>query len=436
VIGYNPRMRRWRAAVVGGAVVLGTTAGCTSLLGDFQMGGPALDAGPDVAPDTSVPDTSAPDTSTPDASPPDTGVDTGPSCGVTGGVCCTQGAACQDSNAQCCSSQCIRTDNDPKNCGACSHSCQGGLCSGSSCGATLVGTVPGNDPGPILVSNQVVYWTNVHTPSSAAYFMDTSQTSPQPITIVQGADSQSYLTDIAFVQNEVYIADFGDILVYHGLLGSTSPSKYTSVIDRPKAIEYDPAAQQIAWVAGSSPRQAHVDFTSQSSLSTQQEAAADLAIADPYVYWADSANHNVRVGEMGQQSVADFSPAGSTNDYMVDVATDGSSVIWAVSNNGGTIYACPVGPSCATPVKLVAGENLGQNLGNEAIDGPNAIWVATVNGHASVRRCALTGCSLTPATVAIATNNSSMPGGITADATFIYFTASDGTNLYVFRVAK
>jgi hypothetical protein len=143
-----------RGALVGLGFAVGLPAlGCTSILGDFNMGPGAgnaslRDSTPDVSSETGGNDAS--DSGRRDAASDSSPGDAPAEMGCAHTLCGTPPI-------------CVDTRTDPKNCGSCGHSCLGGSCSAGACGpVTMVSPTSGLAMNVVDVDTDgtVVVWAD------------------------------------------------------------------------------------------------------------------------------------------------------------------------------------------------------------------------------------------------------------------------------------
>jgi hypothetical protein len=95
-------------------------------------------------------------------------------------------------------------------------------------------------------------------------------------------------------------------------------------------------------------------------------------------------------------------------------------------NTNGAILKCPVGQTCTTANRIVAGQASPWSI---VADASYVYWSNYLGS--SILKCPLAGC---PATgpIPVATTNVGSPGRLAQDATFIYFGSGD----QILKVAK
>ncbi len=348
-----------RVLVVAGlafAVFAAAATGCTSLLGDFvPEAAPVPEGGEDsVAPDANE------DTATPDGAPPvDSSLDT--ATGATDSGADTSTPA--DADAGCasgltaCSSGCVNLQDAGASCGACGHGCNGGACTGGTCGPYTVVSPTGKVDRLVTDGHRVV-WADT----------------------VNGVVEQVAATGGATITLAPVSATYGSVGAELALAGGTVAFTYTGTPSIGFATVDMPDSGQVAYTGGlildalsMSPSAGHVFFFqrngTQGSLmacpvtghtigtcaSPNGGVVLDQTAADDSFMAYDVLGTGLFMDTISSNAQNQFSGFDAPS-----LAVDGTWVYWTQANDGGASYAInralesPAGSSPQTPIPSVA----------------------------------------------------------------------------------
>lgn len=419
-------------ALAGFSVAL---AACTSLLGDFSIGGgdDAGDASTDTTTEDVAPDV-APDVK-PDA-PKDTGPDA-PNCGTPGKACCG-GNTC--TVGACCGTTCIDTQGSGQNCGACGHDCLGGTCTAGACDAQLAGQYPGKSPGRIREHQTNLYWIDDDT-NNVGFALTCAKSSCTPSSLFS-TSGQAYdlALDSAFAN--VLVSD-GSLSLYECATSGCNNAATQITLVASNGLDGLSSRGDVFGSLDVQPRQFHVDGGVPIDLGNGNEGTNTI-VAPPgtsSVYW--NGFRRIRIGTAGiPDSGADYWVSGNNeNTFMLDA--DPGYVAWNGDDTNGTntIYACALGSTCATPTTLATQQSLDLHEGCLTLDPATDVvyWVGTDAGgnHVLVKSCsAKNGCNQTPRLVASVNGTAISAGAVVVDPNFVWFNFSSNGTSYMYRVAK
>jgi hypothetical protein len=168
------------------------------------------------------------------------------------------------------------------------------------------------------------------------------------------------------------------------------------------------------------------------------EGITDMVVTGTHVYWTRVFPNVIRVATPGQaNSAGDFA---TLNDQPFGVTASQTHVVWSTWNLGNSdIDVCAVGATCGSVTTLATNQHLGYRPASLLIDGSDVYWTSTEwNGtRGIVSRCPLAGCNQTPTIIArVFSTGQTRPGGIVADATFVYFLMDDDNGIKLYRLVK
>jgi hypothetical protein len=433
-------LRKW-GLVLGGAVASVTAlSACSSLLGDFTVGDDASspeagadvtvevgqDSTPDVAPDIVVKDSPAE-------------AETGPTCGTIGLQCC--GTSC--TTGACCAGTCVDTTNDAKNCGACGHDCLVTTCGQSQCAPQQLCKTADTRPGRVRLDSANAYFITVNSLNNGSLYSCSQQNFATPTTLFGGIQ---YGYDLVLDGNaHALVADGNAQKLYSCAVGGCSGTPSTVPLTASGNLSglATHNGKLIASI-GVQPYSLGFDGSSEVDLGNGNEGTNWVAAppGSQYVYWQNAANHTVRVGTDGTANGgSDF--WGMNNEAPTLIEAGSSYVAWVTSTNTGyNVWSCQVGSTCTSSNELGQNESVGSQAGALAVDDmtKNVYWIGPDSNasHILIRVCSGAGCSSKPATLASVptTQGKAVPGALTTNAGFVYFTMEDSGAVYLYRVAK
>jgi hypothetical protein len=414
-------------------------AGCTAILGDFDVGDAsgsdattdvtgdvASETGPDATPDVVV---DAPADAAAEA-------DAAPTCGELGLQCCANNVC---NKGECCSNKCVDTVNDVSNCGACNHTCgTGGQCQNKQCQPEKLGSIVDTRPGRVRVAGNTVFFVTVNgNHAGSAYSCDV--TGCTAFTTLFGNIYFGY--DMVVDATNIYVADSTAKIAVCAQSGCNKTPTFVSV---GTISQFDGLSIRSDLFASGDVQPHQFTTSGQNDINLGNGNEGTNTIEAPpntqYVYW--NGFDRIRVGVQGtSNSASDFWT--STTDSTFLLASNGNHLVWNADNNGAaTIYTCAIGSSCTNPVTLGTGLNLGYTEGTITISPKDVVyWVTTSNNNSSVEvwSCAAGGCSNNPTRIATVTTTQfkAVAGAIAADATsqFVYFTMEDSGTVSLYRLA-
>ena len=329
-----------------------------------------------------------------------------------------------------CRGACIDVRSDRRNCGACGHDCQGGLCSDGSCQPV---TLASNQYAPcsIAVNTGAVYWANLN---GRVMKCAKAGCNDQPTVLFSGLTNPLLTVD----DMNAYAAE------------SQNPSRVV----------------QCAIGGCTQPRQ----------LAISPSAVFGIAVDSSNVYFTEGGFRNPQGGTVAKCSISGcVHPTDVVTglDVPFGIAVDSTSIYVANSSSSGVrpgaLIKCSV-DGCASPTTLASGQTEPVGVAVESIerllDGhrwwnghgvrgrrlllaedarlrtepPYAIALDAVTvywidmgpqpppGLGTVMKCRKSGCS-TPVVIASGLTN---PCGIAVDSTSVYWTTDDA----VMKVAK
>ncbi len=313
----------------------------------------------------------------------------------------------------------------PEHCGACGHGCQGGQCTASICQAVALGATPGAYQTTVLNDN--VFFTSV-TNASAVYRWDATSG------VVQIASNQATPDGIAADEQLVYWTSLNGGAVRSAAHDGSNRTDVATNQAGPRGVALSNG--DIFWTNAGTNASGFVDgqlMVRPSGGAVTQLAGSlryprRLSVDGGYVYWADGGHPT----QQGVGGVKRIKTSGGSVETLVggvnvsDIALDATHVYWVDQDS---VRRLPrAGGSEET---LAAGLDIPNSL---EVDDVYAYF--TTVGEARIWRVTKSGG--TPA--ALSPPLAKGPGGLSADATAIYFGVQGETPNWngagLFRVAK
>jgi hypothetical protein len=304
-------------------------------------------------------------------------------CGM--GALCARGRCACPVNQVVCGSQCADTTLDPSNCGFCGHNCQGNACMTGLCQPNLIGQTESQNQriNDIARDATNVYWTWTSPPPTPGA-PPGGGVSLKPFaggnrlteTFLKGGDPRGTAVDI---QN-IYWVDYNFGSVSYAPLMNISQQYFflftPSVPDGgpppqgPIDVAVDAQSQNIYWVdflrgtVNALPLRS--GGSSPALLATGLSSPIAIALDASYVYWLDfgTTQGTGSVNRVRINPPNTVEPLATGQDQPKDLAVDATSVYWTSRTNSGSVSKVPIGGG---PVTVLA-----KNQG-----GPTAIVVDT-----------------------------------------------------------
>lgn len=436
-------MKRLALGVPAGLLVLGSLAACDSLLGDFtDSSGSVGGADSSVPPEDSSAATDARAETTP-------GNDAGAEA-TTGG----DGMAGGDGtttvpDASTDAPSCTFDGGDPLNCGACGHSCQGGLCVANQCQPFSM-SGPTTDPVTIAANETKVFWrlangTLMSEPVTGATSGTNFYVSGDANTYC-GSGASLGCANISLDPTTAYWPDLpsNGPIIQSQTVGGVSAfafgtlqshiNEYTYVVQDGTALfaaNYDEVVQ-----AGGCPTSGVDTMTIQprSNTSTTWTNGAfcwieRMAVDATNLYWTDRGPPN---GE-SQPGVFLAAKLGTTSTKIasasnpIGIAVYADTVYWTDNGTGG-VMRWPLGGQVSTLSSSLSPTEL-------AVDASGVYWI---DSGTTILHAPLIGTSVQPSTLA---HGQTSANSITTNSVSIFWTnAGTSGNSYddgaVMKLAK
>jgi hypothetical protein len=296
---------------------------------------------------------------------------------------CTSNADCAGGEI-CCGNLCRA--NDPANCGACGHGCQGGACSGQVCQPVTIATGQ-SLPYAIVVDANNVYWTNSGSAGSVMKCAIDDCANTTKVLASNVNDAVSITVDF----NNVYWTAYDGIFSCATAGCNGTPTKLCSAA----TCATGPNIGKIA-----------VDTTN--------------------VYWTVPYGSNGLVMKCATSGCGTSPTTLASGLIFPDgIAVDGANLYWTNQSANGSVMRCALSNCGGTQTALASGAAY---PGGITIDQTTVYWLtADTGGNGNLMKCAKGGCTGgAPTTLA-------GPGGdaVVVDAANAYW--NDGMEIY--RVA-
>lgn len=341
-----------------------------------------------------------------------------------------KGGACV-CNLTVCGGTCTDMTNDAKNCGACGHDCQGGVCSASVCQDITLASSQVSLSAAIATDGTDVFWGTADSVKRVPAGGGSTSVIASSLTSTTAANF------LVVDSTNVYWGNTngGTIWTCSKSAVSCTPTQVTSGLAGLASLTVD--GSNLYWgMTNYSTGKPLVQQCTKGSCSPTTLAnttgsvnsAPGIAVDGSNVYWPStdgSSTFYINVCTIGGCSLSPTTlissqPANS-------IAVDGSNVYWA----GGTIGQCDkTNPSkCNSSVKSLVS---GQNPTALAVDNTTVYWSIS-GGSGDIRSCKIGGCGGT------ATVKGSGPGstswGLAIDTNSIFWTNNGGSGS-VMQIAK
>jgi hypothetical protein len=328
-----------------------------------------------------------------------------------------------------CNGSCVDEDADSLNCGACGHSCLGGICLARVCQPVTLASGQ-DDPVGIAVDATSVYWTNNGTYADGGTPIDgTVMKVPRgggsTVTLASG---QSAPYGVAVNLTSVYWTTqvAAGTVMQVPLAGGTATT-LASGQDLPTGVAVD--GTSVYWASDSTVMKVPLGGGKPTILATQQNGASFIAVDATSVYWTNFAAGSPLTGTVMSVPLSGGPPKmlAQMQNSTGGIVVDASNVYWVEEgtkdNNftDGTVMSVPIGGG--TPIVLASSQNAPQFI---TVDATSLYWTnAGMEIHdfmdGAIVKMPLTGGATT--TLALAQNN---PWEIAVDATSVYW-ISQGT---------
>jgi hypothetical protein len=327
---------------------------------------------------------------------------------------------------------------DPRNCGACGHDCLQGDCATGQCQPFVLASGQAG-PGNLATEDGGLYWTNSDGTVHGCEAASCMATAKVLTTVTAG---NPLLSGLAVQDAQLYFtAYYTDSLYSCPVTGCASPQKIAGNVPQPYSVATD--AQNAYFVSAS---QAYlVRCALPSCAGGPVRVAGDgkpawygTVIDDTNAYW-----YGGGPTQQFDKAIIYRAPKAAV-DGGAEVLLSNRTIQPGPSRRnlavkGGTLFVAEDGPkidggttSTGTVFKMSLGPGLLQfplaaaqaPMGGIAVDDTHVYWVDTAVG--AIKRCEITGCNMTPATLVTAQNAPTVPV-ITANA--IYWTEYLGGNV-------
>jgi hypothetical protein len=336
-------------------------------------------------------------------------------------------------NLTVCGSTCTDMTMDAKNCGACGHDCQGGLCTAGVCqDITLASSQV--SPGPLATDGTNVYFGTTDSVKTVPVGGGSTAVIAASLT---SATSPWYL---AIDSTNVYwgSANGANILTCLKSAVSCTPSVVVSGVGgRLQGLAVD--GSNVYWTLGNpGSGKPMVQQCSKTSCTTPTVLtnmsgsgyveATGIAVDGSNVYWAhdDGTNFDINVCAIGGCSL---SPTVLISNQPASwVAVDGTNVYWLGSAVGQCDKSNP--SKCNSTMKTLASGQTGAT--GLAVDGTSVFW-SNSGGSGDIRSCKIGGCGGTPTVRASGPGSTSY--AVALDTNSIFWTNNGGSGS-VMQIAK
>jgi hypothetical protein len=266
--------------------------------------------------------------------------------------------------------------SDPLNCGACGHSCLGGICAAGVCKPGVLAPSPGGTCGVVSLTTDAstVYWTTLCINGAVYSCPDT------------GCNNSPTLLTASTPPGQI-LASGGSLFWQYGEKGhnevlSCAPSSCGTqtalgqlvsgggiAIGGSDLFWWDSNSAIYSCALGSCANPAGGQFIAATSGTGGPQT---LAANGSNVFWTDTGTGSVRGCAVSSGACAGAFTVHSSSGPSVIIA-DASNVYWNDNNN---VWQCPASGGCTSPIGLAAGLQTANSL---ASDGTYVYWT-TGNG--------------------------------------------------------
>ncbi len=334
-----------------------------------------------------------------------------------------------------CGPSCVDLQQDRGNCGSCAHDCQGGDCQQGACQAVTIAsglkgtTDAGNDYAPafaIAVDGSDVYWA---VANRALMKCAKNGCNNQPTILASSNTVNTFNEDMALDATSVYWVDSTGLRQ----CAKTGCNNQPSVFAPGNVYALAITSATVFWTAQSACDAGFCNLVEKCAAGGCNNMPTTIVSTPPGGYFPSIDVNATSVFMVDQTAGALLTCAlgGCTQPTTLAsgltpsrVVVDAANAFWT---GGGFIKRCAVTGCNNSPATLIS--TGGQGLGGIALDATNIYWVNVSTG--AVQSCAKTGCNTNPTTLVIGENR---PLGIAVDATAVYWTTGgDGA---VRKIAK
>ena len=321
-------------------------------------------------------------------------------------------------NATTCTGVCTDTMNDNLNCGACGHSCLGGLCSAGRCQANLLGEVA-PEAARLVVDDYNAYVTTYDAKVGTVFWLAFTGGAPPII-----AQNQAGALGVAVDKSFVYWTDYDGGTISRAPNPSSGGGGNPGVIamNQAKASDIVVDAANIYWVNAGDGTVMKMPLGGGNpvAIASNQNGPWRMAIDANNVYWTTNSGGTVmQLAKAGGNPVQIAAGQSQPNG----VAVDAKNVYW-VTTNDGTVKSAPIGGGQVTTLAV------GQKNPQGVVADADAVWWTNLDDGVKGSVMSLAHNAQMPVIVA---NTPNGPTGITISATSVFFTNKLGE---VYRIAK